>query len=572
MNTRYRAPLAVLLLVVGRSASAQNLQRFSPAPTQESGFIVQGTSTPGHLRLSTGVMVSHARDPLVTVDANGALVERLVSDMTTIDALVALGLGDRLLIGLDVPIHRVEGTAPAAVGKEGFGLGDLRLVPRYHVLGDPDTDAFGLAVSLPVTMPSGDVEQLVSEQGFTATPMVAAQLGLGRFTFGANTGAKLRSDRREVSGTVIGHELTYAASGVARFGDMRATLEAFGSLPLDGLDPQRSAKPLEVLLGGRWLSAGGVQASLGAGLGVIGDAGTPAWRLLAGVAYAPPEPAIDEEGGEIEVSEGEEEAPAGEEEAAVSEEEAAASGEEATAGEEEAAVSEEEATAVEEEAVVAAGVEEPAPEPEHAAVAEPEHEVVALGVTEAHVEPAHVEPAHVEPEHVEPEHVEPPHVEPPPPPPPPPPATEASPPPPPPAIEAPPPPPRVKVTRQAPAPIAPATRPGGHKRRDSVFFGPGSSTLESRDFAILDALATRLQGAAVERKVHLSGHSDNERGDDVNEALSQRRVEVVRDYLVKRGIAADRVSIDWFGSKRPIGKNHTEAGRSVNRRVDFVLR
>ena len=526
MNTRYRAPLAVLLLVLGRGASAQNLQRFSPAPTQEGGFIVQGTSTPGHLRLSTGVVVSHARDPLVTVDAQGALVERLVSDMTTIDALVAMGLGDRFLIGLDVPIHNVSGAAPAAVGKEGFGLGDLRLVPRYHVLGDAETDAFGLAVSLPVTMPSGDVEQLVSEQGFTATPMVAAQLGLGRFVFGANTGAKLRSDRREVSGTVIGHELTYAASGMARFGDVRATLEAFGSLPLDGLDPKRSAKPLEVLLGGRWLSAGGFQASAGAGLGLIGDAGTPAWRLLAGVAYAPPEPAIDEEGGEIEVAAGEEEATAGEAEATAGEEEA-------VAGEEEAVAGEEEATAGEEEAVAAEVVEAPAPEPDDG--------VVALGIADAQTAPETV------------------NVEAPPPPPP---ATEAP----------PPPPPRVKVTRQAPSPVAPATRPAGHKRRDSVFFGPGSSTLEARDFAVLDALATRLQGAAVERKVHLSGHSDNERGDDVNEALSQRRVEVVRDYLVKRGIAADRVSIDWFGSKRPIGKNHTEAGRSVNRRVDFVLR
>jgi outer membrane protein OmpA-like peptidoglycan-associated protein len=553
MNTRYRAPLAVLLLVLGRGASAQNLQRFSPAPTQEGGFIVQGTSTPGHLRLSTGVVVSHARDPLVTVDAQGALVERLVSDMTTIDALVAMGLGDRFLIGLDVPIHNVSGAAPAAVGKEGFGLGDLRLVPRYHVLGDAERDAFGLAVSLPVTMPSGDVEQLVSEQGFTATPMVAAQLGLGRFMFGANTGAKLRSDRREVSGTVIGHELTYAASGMARFGDVRATLEAFGSLPLDGLDPKRSAKPLEVLLGGRWLSAGGFQASAGAGLGLIGDAGTPAWRLLAGVAYAPPEPAIDEEGGEIEV---------------------AASEVEATAGEEEATAGEDEATAEEEEAVSAEAVEAPASGPDDG--------VVALGIADAQTAPETVNveaPTPPPPPPPPATEAPPPATEAPPPPPPateapppPPPATEA-PPPPPPATEAPPPPPpRVKVTRQAPAPIAPATRPGGHKRRDSVFFGPGSSTLESRDFAILDALATRLQGAAVERKVHLSGHSDNERGDAVNEALSQRRVEVVRDYLVKRGIAADRVSIDWFGSKRPIGKNHTEAGRSVNRRVDFVLR
>ena len=553
MNTRYRAPLAVLLLVLGRGASAQNLQRFSPAPTQEGGFIVQGTSTPGHLRLSTGVVVSHARDPLVTVDAQGALVERLVSDMTTIDALVAMGLGDRFLIGLDVPIHNVSGAAPAAVGKEGFGLGDLRLVPRYHVLGDAERDAFGLAVSLPVTMPSGDVEQLVSEQGFTATPMVAAQLGLGRFMFGANTGAKLRSDRREVSGTVIGHELTYAASGMARFGDVRATLEAFGSLPLDGLDPKRSAKPLEVLLGGRWLSAGGFQASAGAGLGLIGDAGTPAWRLLAGVAYAPPEPAIDEEGGEIEV---------------------ASSEVEATAGEEEATAGEDEATAEEEEAVSAEAVEAPASGPDDG--------VVALGIADAQTAPETVNveaPTPPPPPPPPATEAPPPATEAPPPPPPateapppPPPATEA-PPPPPPATEAPPPPPpRVKVTRQAPAPIAPATRPGGHKRRDSVFFGPGSSTLESRDFAILDALATRLQGAAVERKVHLSGHSDNERGDAVNEALSQRRVEVVRDYLVKRGIAADRVSIDWFGSKRPIGKNHTEAGRSVNRRVDFVLR
>ena len=155
MQTSSRASLwlSLALLLAPRSSLGQNLQRFQPAPTQEGGFVLQDPSSPGHLRWQAGVVFSHARDPLVTLDANNEVVDRLVSGLTTIDALVAVGLGDAFVLGLDVPIHHVTGDAPEAADKEGFGLGDVRLVPRYRLL--EAAGGVGLAVALPVTMPTG---------------------------------------------------------------------------------------------------------------------------------------------------------------------------------------------------------------------------------------------------------------------------------------------------------------------------------------------------------------------------------------------------------------------------------
>ncbi|MFZ4735196.1 MAG: OmpA family protein, partial [Bradymonadia bacterium] len=130
------------------------------------------------------------------------------------------------------------------------------------------------------------------------------------------------------------------------------------------------------------------------------------------------------------------------------------------------------------------------------------------------------------------------------------------------------PPPQVAPPVERPTPAA---RPGGHKKRDSVYFGPGSSTLEARDFAVLDVLVERLNGPDAGRRVRLSGHSDNQKSAEINREVSKKRAEAVRDYLVKRGIDPARITLESFGDERPIGKNETEAGRSVNRRVDFLV-
>ena len=53
--------------------------------------------------------------------------------------------------------------------------------------------------------------------------------------------------------------------------------------------------------------------------------------------------------------------------------------------------------------------------------------------------------------------------------------------------------------------------------------------------------------------------------------LSQRRAKWVREYLVGKGIASERLDSAGFGIERPIDTNDTPAGRANNRRVEFVV-
>jgi len=71
--------------------------------------------------------------------------------------------------------------------------------------------------------------------------------------------------------------------------------------------------------------------------------------------------------------------------------------------------------------------------------------------------------------------------------------------------------------------------------------------------------------------VNLAGHTDNVGTEAYNQALSERRVNSVRDYIVKKGIEGNRVSGQGFGESKPIADNKTADGRAKNRRVEIKV-
>ncbi|MFY0601445.1 MAG: OmpA family protein [Cyclobacteriaceae bacterium] len=72
-------------------------------------------------------------------------------------------------------------------------------------------------------------------------------------------------------------------------------------------------------------------------------------------------------------------------------------------------------------------------------------------------------------------------------------------------------------------------------------------------------------------KIFLKGHTDNVGNKVLNIQLSQARVNVVRDYLVERGVAKERISGRGFGGSKPLTDNRTEEARQLNRRVEFEI-
>jgi outer membrane protein OmpA-like peptidoglycan-associated protein len=73
-------------------------------------------------------------------------------------------------------------------------------------------------------------------------------------------------------------------------------------------------------------------------------------------------------------------------------------------------------------------------------------------------------------------------------------------------------------------------------------------------------------------KIEIEGHTDGVGSQDYNQKLSEDRAETVHAYLVKEGIATDRIiAVRGFGKIRPVATNDTPEGRQQNRRVELVI-
>ncbi|HEV3459695.1 MAG TPA: OmpA family protein [Thermoanaerobaculia bacterium] len=89
--------------------------------------------------------------------------------------------------------------------------------------------------------------------------------------------------------------------------------------------------------------------------------------------------------------------------------------------------------------------------------------------------------------------------------------------------------------------------------------------------AALARLATVIRAYPAGR-AEIQGHTDAKGNAAYNRALSERRAEAVKRWLVEREkIAADHLATRGFGKSRPVADNGTEAGRQKNRRVEVVV-
>jgi outer membrane protein OmpA-like peptidoglycan-associated protein len=70
--------------------------------------------------------------------------------------------------------------------------------------------------------------------------------------------------------------------------------------------------------------------------------------------------------------------------------------------------------------------------------------------------------------------------------------------------------------------------------------------------------------------VEVGGHTDSVGSDAYNQKLSERRAKAVRDYLVREGIDASRITTRGYGKSRPVASNDTAEGRAQNRRAEVV--
>ena len=106
---------------------------------------------------------------------------------------------------------------------------------------------------------------------------------------------------------------------------------------------------------------------------------------------------------------------------------------------------------------------------------------------------------------------------------------------------------------------------------DRVFFETDSSELTPQSRATLDKQAQWLTNYSQYSQFTIEGHADERGTREYNIALGARRAQAVRDYLVSRGIQAQRMRTISYGKERPVAVCNDISCWSQNRRAVTVL-
>jgi outer membrane protein OmpA-like peptidoglycan-associated protein len=278
--------ISLLLAPQAQAAAAIDTARFRPAGSPRAGGMLEAVGTGEPWRLDLGVSLQFERRPVVFTDAGMPSADAIVAGRFGTVLRAGYAIGDRFRIGLDVPVTLYQAGVDPTTGDvlEPGGLGDIRLLPHVQIL-DPRKKWLGLALSVPVTLPTGRSEAMLSEGLPTVHPRLVAEKILAspvhpllRFTAAVEAGYHLRPPTKL---------LDLDTAGAFTFGL---------GLRWEGLDFLRIGTEGVAAIGegenfrhGEWITWGELlvdrrrqlAVTVGTGLGIGRGVGTPEGRIYA---------------------------------------------------------------------------------------------------------------------------------------------------------------------------------------------------------------------------------------------------------------------------------------------------
>lgn len=104
-----------------------------------------------------------------------------------------------------------------------------------------------------------------------------------------------------------------------------------------------------------------------------------------------------------------------------------------------------------------------------------------------------------------------------------------------------------------------------------IYFRSGSTQLNKRDNTKLDYLLDYLRLQKPDGTLVLKGYSDSEGPRQANLLVSKKRINVIKQYLLAKGIKPEQIITKAYGESRPTSSNRYPTGRQLNRRVDISI-
>jgi outer membrane protein OmpA-like peptidoglycan-associated protein len=553
--------LAVALLVLGGGAAwaqpaasqAIDVQQYKPGPGAHDVLGLHGARVGPHLGWNLGASLNFADDPLNVLDPReDRFVYRIVDSQLTLDLMGAIALFDRLELGLSLPLSTTtsEPAAPIsgdfAQGVAATGVGDLRLVPKVRLLSTPG--GLHLALAVPVTLPTAGGSSFLGSEGLSFQPRLVGEWSGSALRLLANVGVNLRREQ-QLRNLRVGHELAYAVGAeVPLTRALTAEASLVGALGLKETNAEE--RPLELLAALKYRFNDSLAAHVGAGPGLTRGYGTPGFRVLAGVAWTGASPAApraaactqgpedldgfqDEDGcldadddadgiadapdvcpAEAETRNGfqdedgcPDEAHAGQTPLALPPAPVDSDGDGLVDGEDRCPTVAEDADGFED----ADGCAEPDNDRDGVADASDACPLEAEAINGLKDEDGCPDKGEA----------------------------------------------RVRLEGSRIVIL------------DKVYFATSKDVILPRSFPLLQQVASVLKANPQLERVRVEGHTDDQGSDASNQDLSQRRANSVRAFLVKAGIAPERLEAVGYGEAKPVDTNKTARGRENNRRVEF---
>lgn len=303
-----RAPgrAALVALIVGlllpATSGAQSLdgfdvQHFHPMPSQRHAFISLSTGRTGAQgSWQAGLFLNLADDPLV-LELDGERIAEPVHRQFAANLLGAYSILDILEVGIDVPIVLAQ-TGDDRFERAGFGIGDLRIVPRVGLFRADEEDGVALAFLIDTRLPTGGTDTFQGGE-LRVEPRFAVDFRTdGGTRIGANLGWSFRPEAQFFDLTV-NDVLTWGlAADIPVAGTFRLIPEVVGGASVLADDLGSEEAPIEALLAGRFSPAPGIAVHAGLGTGLVRGWAAPDWRLFAGVGFGPKPVVISDRDGD----------------------------------------------------------------------------------------------------------------------------------------------------------------------------------------------------------------------------------------------------------------------------------
>ena len=580
--------VAAVFAAIAAPAQAQhefNLNRFRASETPDDGFSLTRPNDYGHMRFGAHIHLDYGHDPFVvegTAGDSSTEIAAIVQHQLTGTAGVSLGLFDRLVVYLGLPVHLLlqgqDVSGFAVTPPDGGGLGDFYFGARVRLLGDDD-DVLAVALQLGATAPSSQ-KTYRGENFLTIHPELLAEVRSSGLRVTVNLGGRVREDQILQNDSLIGDELTFGL-GIAvpvvgthfRPWETRLDLllQAYGETAFKNFFG-REETGLEAIGGLKLHHSSGFVIGGAAGAGLNRGIGSPDLRAILTLGWGTPPEAPDTAPGDRDgdgILDPDDQCPDEPEDRDGFEDEDGCPDPD---NDRDGILDVNDECPLEPEDADGIADEDGCPEEDY------DEDGLPDVIDECPLEPEDHDDFEDDDGCPDPDNDQ-----------------------------------DTVLDVDDRCPLVPGVpendgcpgdrdgdtvlddvdncpdEPGpvenqGCPRRqlvritedhleilDTVYFRTNSDVIQSRSYELLENVAQVIVNHPEIQLVRVEGHTDSRGDDNYNMRLSQRRSESVMRFLVEHGVAESRLTARGFGETHPIESNNTRAGRAANRRVEFNL-